>query len=204
MSFPQRNLFYRFLQISLLLLLVMIGRGVATAARIDLNWADNSSGEEGFKIERKIGTNGSFSQIATVGANTRAYADTGLASGTSYCYRVRAFAGTDHSAYSNETCATTPLESFTLLVSKTGNGTVSSLPAGISCGSDCSQPYPAGTAVTLTATPAPGAVFSGWSGGGCTGDGPCTVALSANTTDRGLPAQHRQMVPRPERQRLTG
>ena len=35
----------------------------------------------------------------------------------------------------------------------TGAGTVTSAPSGINCGSDCSETYPSGTAVTLTAVP---------------------------------------------------
>src|SRR2546422_286034 len=73
---------------------------------------------------------------------------------------------------------------FTLTVSKTGTGggTVTSNPAGISCGAMCSAAFAGGTAVTLTAAPAAGSTFSGWSGGGCTGTGTCTVTLSAATT----------------------
>jgi hypothetical protein len=67
-----------------------------------------------------------------------------------------------------------------LTVSKSGagTGTVTSSPAGINCGSDCSEPFFAGTPVTLTATPAAGSVFSGWNGA-CTGTGPCTVTMIA-------------------------
>ncbi len=41
---------------------------------------------------------------------------------------------------------------YTLTVAKagTGSGTVTSSPAGISCGADCSEPYNSGTVVTLT------------------------------------------------------
>lgn len=70
---------------------------------------------------------------------------------------------------------------YTLSVSKAGagSGTVSSSPAGVSCGVDCQEPFASGSTVTLTATPASGSKFNGWSGGGCTGNGSCTLSMSA-------------------------
>ena len=69
----------------------------------------------------------------------------------------------------------------TLTVSTTGPGAVTSTPAGIQCGSDCSEAYPGGTLVALTATPNNnGATFTGWSGA-CSGSAhTCTVTLEAS------------------------
>src|SRR5207249_866094 len=75
-------------------------------------------------------------------------------------------------------------QTFPLTVSQagSGSGTVTSTPAGITCGTNCSASYPTGTLVTLTASPAADAIFGGWSGGACTGTGSCTVTLTAATT----------------------
>ena len=61
---------------------------------------------------------------------------------------------------------------FKLTVSKTGKGTVTASPAAAS--------YAAGTVVTLTATPDPGAPWIGW-GGACSGTAAtCTLTMNAN------------------------
>src|SRR5207245_7536212 len=76
----------------------------------------------------------------------------------------------------------TPTVALTVSKAGTGSGTVTSTPAGITCGASCSASYASGTVVALTATPALGSVFTGWSGGGCTGTGACSVTLTAATT----------------------
>jgi hypothetical protein len=72
---------------------------------------------------------------------------------------------------------------FTLSVTRTGTGlgTVQSTPAGVSCGSDCSEAFSSGTVVDLTATAQAGSTFAGWSGA-CAGTGACRVTLTANAT----------------------
>ena len=71
----------------------------------------------------------------------------------------------------------------TVNVSKAGGGfgTVTSSPAGISCGAACSADFDGGSNITLTPTPAIGSIFSGWSGGGCSGTGTCNITWPPNT-----------------------
>jgi len=80
---------------------------VFSATRIDLEWTDNSSTETEFRIERKTGAGGTWSQIATVPPNTTTYSNTGLSGSTHYFYRVRAYNLAGNSIYSNEADATT-------------------------------------------------------------------------------------------------
>jgi hypothetical protein len=75
-----------------------------------------------------------------------------------------------------------PTEQYSLTVNKTGTGigTVTSDPSGINCGEDCNEAYNQGTNVTLTATPASGSTFGGWSGDADCSDG--VVVMNANKT----------------------
>jgi hypothetical protein len=72
---------------------------------------------------------------------------------------------------------TTPRHTLTIALSGAGSGAVTG--SGISCPAACSNSYPAGTNVTLTATPAAGSTFAGW-GGACSGTGPCNLTLSGD------------------------
>ena len=69
----------------------------------------------------------------------------------------------------------------TVVKTGTGNGTVNSSPNGINCGPICATTYPSNTQVTLAATPAINSIFSGWSGGGCSGTGTCITTITSNT-----------------------
>ena len=75
-------------------------------------------------------------------------------------------------------------QTYMLSVTKTGTGagTVTSAPAGVDCNGDCEQSYPSDSSVILTASADTGSVFDGWSGGGCSGTGPCSVTMNADTT----------------------
>jgi hypothetical protein len=74
-----------------------------------------------------------------------------------------------------------PTQSITVGKAGTGTGSVKSSPSGISCDLNCSRNVAAfaeGASVTLTAVPTKSNEFAGWSGGGCSGTGTCTVAMS--------------------------
>src|SRR5712692_9645595 len=105
-----RRFFPRLVQQLLLLPVVLlvgaVGPTLARAAQLTLTWTDTSVNEDGFKIERKAGTTGTFAQVATVGANVTSYIDPNLTGGATYCYQVRAYNTAGNSAYSNTACGT--------------------------------------------------------------------------------------------------
>ncbi|MCP4702945.1 MAG: hypothetical protein GY862_39700 [Gammaproteobacteria bacterium] len=67
-----------------------------------------------------------------------------------------------------------------LSVTKHGEGTVTSSPPGIDCGTDCTEEYAdMATQVTLTANPAPHHQFAGWRDDGCPGnEAVCSLMMS--------------------------
>lgn len=67
----------------------------------------------------------------------------------------------------------------TLTVEKKGDGSGAVKGSGIDCGSDCSESYAKGTAVSLTATAATGSVFGGWSEA-CSGTGTCSLTMDGS------------------------
>ncbi|MES0338361.1 MAG: DUF1566 domain-containing protein [Candidatus Magnetobacterium sp. LHC-1] len=69
---------------------------------------------------------------------------------------------------------------FNLSISKTGSGTITSSPIGITCGSTCSYPYQSGTLVELTALADSGFILYGWTGCDSISNGVCSVTVSAN------------------------
>src|SRR5215510_9178532 len=167
----------------MLALSVLIWHAETIAGQLTGSWANSGGGATGISVERSLGSTGTFTEIATTSATATSYTDTLLADGTTYCYRVRSFNATAYSNYSNTACGTTALAiALSVALAGTGSGVVISTQAGILCGTTCSATYGSGTAVTLTATPATGSTFAGWSGGGCTGTGTCTVNVTSNTT----------------------
>jgi hypothetical protein len=76
--------------------------------RVDLVWTDGATNESGFRIERKTGVAGTWSQVATPGANATSWSDATVQASTAYVYRVRAYNAAGASAWSNEAGVTTP------------------------------------------------------------------------------------------------
>ncbi|MFH1366500.1 MAG: DUF6531 domain-containing protein [Patescibacteria group bacterium] len=62
-----------------------------------------------------------------------------------------------------------PVTSYNISVTKSDDGTVTSNPPGINCGSDCSESYSENTFLTLTAFPGSGKKFVWWENGPCDG-----------------------------------
>lgn len=84
---------------------------------------------------------------------------------------------------------TTPYHKLTVSdADQLKNGTVTSTPSGIDCGSTCEASFASATTVALTATPRPGYFLSGSSWTGCDSTGAdgttCTVAI--NDKDRNV------------------
>lgn len=105
------------------------GNLTATAGnrRVDLTWLDRSAGETGFRVERHAG-NGSFVAIHTAAAGATSYADTTLAAGRTYTYRVFALSTSGDSVPSNESSAAprneTPLAKLVIAPKALKFGTV--------------------------------------------------------------------------------
>ncbi len=84
----------------------------------------------------------------------------------------------------NQSATATFSKKVTLTVELVGSGTgtISSTPAGIDCGLDCSQEFDTGTSVTLSTAVNSDTAFNGWVGGGCSGTGDCELTMAADST----------------------
>jgi hypothetical protein len=75
--------------------------------------------------------------------------------------------------------ATFVTNNYTVDVSRGGAGSGTITGPGINCGADCSETYPHGTMLTLTATAAAGSTFVRWTGiPGCSGSPVCTTTVT--------------------------
>jgi serine protease AprX len=80
-----------------------------SSSQINLSWADNSSDETGFELQRCQGAGcTTFATIAQLAANVVSYADTNRQASTTFVYHVRAVNAAGASAYSDPATGTTP------------------------------------------------------------------------------------------------
>jgi hypothetical protein len=147
---------------------------------------------------RKSGTGGGV--VTATGINCGTDCSELYASGTSVTLTAIPAGGSSFAGWSGTGCTTGTvtvngnmtctakfnINSFTLTVAKSGTGGGVVTATGINCGTDCSELYASGSSVTLTAIPAGGSSFAGWSGtgwngSGCQGTTGCTMTISSNT-----------------------
>ncbi len=76
------------------------------SSKVSLSWNDNSTNETGFQVWRSTNATTGFTLIATVAANSNAYADNSVTNLTRYYYYVVAVNGTYPSGKSNTVYAT--------------------------------------------------------------------------------------------------
>jgi hypothetical protein len=143
------------------------GRVVSTPAGIDCGGVCNAQFNQGTTLTLS----------ASAGPGSMFAAWSGACSGTGSCV-------VSSNATVTATFNTLPPLAVTVTINKAaiGTGSVTSKPAGISCDPICNAQFPGGTTVTLTAIPDTGFIFTGWSGGACTGAGICVVSANANVT----------------------
>jgi hypothetical protein len=105
---------------------------LVSGTQINLSWVDNATNESAYKVERATSSSGPWVEIAGPGSfsGTGTYSSTGLTSGVTYWFRVRAFNcfSGGYSSYSNtpsQTFMTAPAienQGITLTGNDTGTG----------------------------------------------------------------------------------
>jgi hypothetical protein len=176
-----------FLLYTLFILVISLNASAAFAYVATLSWYAPTKNADGTPLTDLAGykvyygtQSHNYDHKMQVG-NVTTYEVPNLVGGATYYFMVTSYDKSgNESGPSNE--ASTVKYMLTANKSGTGSGKVTSSPAGINCGSDCSETYNAGTSVTLTATANTGSTFTGWSGGGCEGDGQCVLTINATKT----------------------
>jgi len=159
---------------SYILNVTLAGSGTVTSAPAGISCGGDCS------QTYATGTQVTLSAVAANGYTFTGWSGSGIACpGTGTCAMTMDATRTVTATFSQNQAS-----NYTLNVTLAGSGTVTSAPGGINCGGDCSESYPTGTLVTLSAVAANGYNFSGWSGSGiaCPGTGTCDVTMDAART----------------------
>lgn len=73
-----------------------------SSTQVRLIWIDGSTNETGFRVERRIAVNGTWTGIASLNTGVTSYIDASVVANTAYTYRVVAFNNDGDAAPSNE------------------------------------------------------------------------------------------------------
>ena len=139
----------------------------------------------------KVGTAVTLSATAEAGSNFVGWTGSGVQCATASGCTVTV----ETSQSVTATFSAPQSAKYNLNLAVTGQGTVTSDVGGVNCAADCSAAFDAGASVTLSASPASGYAFAGWSGSGlsCPGTGSCVVAMGS---DRSVTAIFSAIVPK--------
>jgi Tol biopolymer transport system component len=141
------------------------GTGTVTSSPAGINCGGNCT------QDYNQGTDVTLSQNADAGSSFTHW--TGDCSGSGSCDVIMS---QDRAVTAVFTLIPPTMHTLDVTDSGTGTGTVTSSPAGINCGSNCTQDYNQGTDVTLTPAPDPSSTFDHWTGD-CSGSGSCDVIM---------------------------
>jgi Ca2+-binding RTX toxin-like protein len=159
----------------------------AFGASVDVNVRGNDTEPDGDPITIVSVTPSSNGSTAiNPDGSVRYTPSPGFSGADSFSYQVSdGRGGSDTAAVAVDVAAVNRAQ---LSVAKTGDGTVSSVPAGINCGAICAADFDEGSTALLVPSAAPGWTFGGWSGA-CSGLGACSVLMNAakNVTAAFLP-----------------
>ena len=136
---------------------VLVSVTRTSSSSVQIVWQDGSNRETGYLIQRRSADNLLWETVATVGANTTSFTDTGLDAGSDYVYRVVAQGSGGFSGYSEEfspEAAGPPGSSVSLAIAPLGSGTTTTQGAGA-----VAEPGYATITVNSGATPYGTAVF---------------------------------------------
>jgi hypothetical protein len=153
-----------------------------TASGTELSWDAVIGPVMRYTIER-ADASGVFILLTSVSGDVSRVSDPSAVPGTAYTYRLTAENVSGVSPPATATVTTAPATQGRLTVTVSSSlpdaGVVGSNPAGIQCGTDCTEVYAIGTQVTLSATPGSGHRFNGFTGNADCTDGVITISAAA-------------------------